>query len=152
MKKILAVASLALLSAAGCSAADKPAASSSPSPSVSVEVRTVAKRYLTVSELAVDVQNSSSLKCDMTYEEIQNPIGALERASCTESTGFGIYADKDDAKASAESIGELVTGVAGDKSVFVIGQNWSVNCGQDEALAREIAGKLGGEVFITQPQ
>lgn len=153
MKKTLIAVGLAgAFLLAGCGQ-EKPQAQESrqPTPSPSAEVRVVGKTYFLTSELAADIQAKTSLTCT-GYEEIPNPIGAIARASCTEDTGIGVYASKEDAKASAEEHGELIAGMLGDKSVSVIGQNWSVNCGSDEALAQEIAKAMGGEVLITQPQ
>jgi hypothetical protein len=97
-----------------------------------------------------DAVEDAGYRCD-TFEVISDPAGALERAECTSSVTLGIYADQDEAWASVETVHTLMDGLGG-LSVHVVGPNWTVNCGDDEQLCRDLQKELGGALDVSEPE
>ncbi|MFG3710805.1 hypothetical protein [Micromonospora sp. NPDC047730] len=125
------------------------ATSAAPAPTRS-EIQ-VAKHYLTADELRADIEAKTNINCG-SWKPVANPIGARERAACTEGIVLSIYRSRSDAKDSAASVGEMIAGTLEQKSIHVIGDTWGVNCGDNEACGRDVAEALKGEVLVFTPE
>lgn len=117
-------------------------------PTPVVHTQTVGRLYVRTAELRADIESKTSIRCT-GYENVPDPKAAIELASCTDELVLGIHTDKDQAVQSSKDVAELVVGILGGTNVQLIGENWSVNCGDDRAACDEIQAALGGELMVT---
>lgn len=84
------------------------------------------------------------LDCDP--ERIVGAVGAVERGSCEGGNlVISIYLTRDEAM---DTVRELQrTAVDGAVGGFVVGNNWSVNCGDATTSCTEVKDKLGGILY-----
>lgn len=104
-------------------------------------------RYESVYDIRVAVEESGFQCSD--WEVVSEPIGAVERATCTSAVVFSIYADASQARSSIDIARDLIVSLGRD-SVFLVGPNWSVNCSDDLVRCEEFLTALGGELDVKQ--
>lgn len=107
-----------------------------------------AQEYTGVRELRTAVEAAGHM-CT-SFEMVDDPTGALERAACTYSTTLGFYSEQAEAWASLDSL-RFAADITGDRSVHLVGPNWTVNCGDDVVLCEDLQTQLGGEVDVYEP-
>jgi len=105
-------------------------------------------RYASVFDLR-DLVESAGYPCN-GWAIIAEPVSATERAICTDEVVLAIHANASEAQLSVDTNSEMATAF-GLSSVFVIGPNWAVNCGDREDLCIEFQRVLGGEVPVASP-
>lgn len=108
------------------------------------------KKYMTTRALREALELHTSFRCT-GYAEVLEVRGALERATCGDEYVISVYASQTDVKESVDVVANIVN-MTGSVSVHAIGENWSVNCGDNEKLCQEIGNGLGGELHIRKPE
>lgn len=144
MIRIFVIAWIALAVLAGCGSRDPgttdPQSSETSAPPAPVS-------YESVYDLRAVIE-SSGIECD-PWEVLSTPVNAVERALCGEHP-IAIHADAAQAQMSVEEVADGVNGI-GRTSVHVTGPNWSINCGEDEALGQQLAEITGGDLQVSEP-
>jgi hypothetical protein len=144
MRTRLVALGLTLLALAGCAADSDPAAaptSTTPAAATTAPPAT----YADVIALR-DALAGTPAECT-DFEVTPDPIGARERAQCTDVLTLGIYDSRADAYASAQEINRTINETLDQRSFHVVGQNWSVNCGDDTYTCEWVRMTLGGEMI-----
>ena len=97
--------------------------------------------YSSVDEMRRVIEQKVGIRCD-TWEVFGGfNQGALQRAMCTDSIMISVYRDSSTARAAAAETAGLLSSV-GMPSNFLVGQNWTANCG---AYCGSLQTALGGE-------
>ena len=79
-----------------------------------------------------------------TPEPITAATDAVERAACEDGNlVISIFLDRDQAEKNVASLLAMMEGLPGSTG-FVVGGNWTVNCGDSVMTCEEEKGKLGG--------
>jgi type IV pilus biogenesis protein CpaD/CtpE len=100
------------------------------------------KTYNSVHDMRTVIERDAGIQCDcwMVFSGFNQ--GALQRADCTRWIVLSVYATSSDAqRAASETI--RLTASSGITSRFLVGQNWTVNCG---AYCDALQPALGGSV------
>lgn len=71
---------------------------------------------------------------------------ALGQADCSSTVSFFIY-EPDDVPAKVAEIQNDADGA----SVVLVGDNWIISCGSDEAVCTRVQGGAGGELIVSTP-
>ena len=150
--KITAVATVTAttLLGAGCAtheaqSAARPSTTAKPAP---VETHAVQRAmYPTVADLRDAVEETGLVYCD-DYTLIADPINAIARATCTDEVSLSVHADEQEARDAAQAAGELVVGLLGGESVYLIGANWGVSCADDRETCVDLSEELGGSLYV----
>jgi len=106
-------------------------------------------RYSSVYDLR-DRAERAGVTC-AGWDVVASPTRAIERAVCTDQLTFAIHTDASQVAESVENIAQVTNELLGQRSVVLVGPNWSVNCSDDVTACEQLHGILGGEVETREP-
>lgn len=86
--------------------------------------------------------------CTAPMEIYDPPLDAdaLAQADCSSTVSFFIYEPDDVPQKVAE-----IQNNADGTSVVLVGDNWIISCGSDEAVCTRVQGGAGGELMVSTP-
>jgi hypothetical protein len=143
-KIITGVVAVAALAACG---SNDPTAKLSPSATTEQ-----AASFGSVTDLRAAVE-ATGYVCDK-WDVVTDPDNALERAHCTDQVVFSIYADEAQLETHATEFVEVTAGFGVDmESVWLVGDTWSINCGEHMDLCGRFARSMGqGDIRELAPE
>ncbi|MGD2042588.1 MAG: hypothetical protein PVJ28_02995 [Acidimicrobiia bacterium] len=103
--------------------------------------------YASVQDMMKAVESTFYL-CTAPMKIYDPPLDAdaLAQADCSSTVSFFIY-EPDDVPAKVAEIQDNAEGT----SVLLVGDNWIISCGSDEAVCTRVQGGAGGELMVSAP-
>jgi hypothetical protein len=88
---------------------------------------------------------------------VADPVSALERATCSDEVVLSVYTDADQVQTAIDEFIEGPGAMAAElevelESVWLVGDTWSINCGEDMNLCAKFGRALGGEIQTLVPE
>jgi hypothetical protein len=103
----------------------------------------------TIEDLTAAVE-ATGYECDVNTPREANEY-ATDSLDCTSAVVLAIHDNEENARAQAEARMALMASFTDDPTNYtLIGPNWSVNCGDDEALCEDLQAELGGEIYVPE--
>jgi hypothetical protein len=101
--------------------------------------------------MRADVETTGYL-CKGAWKVYDPPLGkdTLEQADCSQQVVFLIY-EPNDVQTHLAELQRKVNDLRGWRLAALVGDNWIINCGEQENACRTIQQGTGGELVITEP-
>lgn len=137
---------ISAVSCGGGGSSDTPQPSDAPPPTAG-DVPVGEGSYATIQAMMRDVESTFYL-CTAPIQIYDPPLAerALAHADCSNTVTFFIYQPND----LQASLAEIQDSAEGGSAVLV-GNNWIISCGSDEAVCTRIQGGTGGELVVRNP-